>query len=424
MDEGDISTSEWLSGRGVLVVVLSEILVKELKQVALEEQNMEICERKGLGHPDSLCDAIMNEVSIELSKEYLKRFGTILHHNLDKGLLAAGETEVRFGGGRVLKPILIVFGDRATFEAGGERIPVEEIAVETAKRWIREHMRFIDAEEHVRYQVEIKSGAASLQDIFERKRGRYLGANDTSAAVGFAPMTRLERLIIDLEKFLNSREFKRRHPESGEDVKIMGFRENNELDITVAMAFVDRFIESEEDYFRRKEEILEEMREFINSKVEVDRVNLTLNALDARGRGVSGLYLTVLGTSAEAGDSGQVGRGNNVIGLIPLNRPISSEAAAGKNPVSHVGKIYNVLTYRIADHIYRSVPGVKEVYVWLLSQIGQPINQPRVASAQVILEEGTKLEEIAGEIREIIEGELEDIDKFCMDLAYGKITIC
>ena len=404
-------------------MVLNEILIKELKQVALEEQCMEICERKGLGHPDSMCDAIMNEVSIELSKRYLKRFGTILHHNLDKGLLAAGESEVRFRGGRVLKPILLVFGDRATFEAAGERIPVEEIAKETSKEWIRRNTRFIDAEEHVKYQVEIKPGAVALQDIFDRK-GRYLGANDTSAAVGFAPMTRTERLIIDLERYLNSEEFKRRYPESGEDVKIMGYRKNNELDITVATAFVDRFVESEGDYFRKKGEILEEMMEFINSKVEVDKVNLTLNALDTPGRGIGGVYLTVLGTSAEAGDSGQVGRGNNVIGVIPLNRPISSEAAAGKNPVSHVGKIYNCLSYQIADHIHNSVPGIKEVYVWLLSQIGQPINLPRVATAQLILEKGTRLEEVSGEVQEIIEGELENIDKFCMDLAYGKITIC
>ena len=402
---------------------LSDILVKELKQVALEEQCLEICERKGLGHPDSMCDAIMNQVSIELSKEYIKRFGTILHHNLDKSLLAAGESEVKFGGGRILKPILLVYGDRATFKAAREIIPVKEIAEETTKKWLRSNMRFIDPEEHVKYQIEIKPGAVALQDIFDRK-GKYLGANDTSAAVGFAPMTRTEKLIIDLEKHLNSEEFKERYPESGEDIKIMGYRKNDELDITVAMAFVDRFVESEEDYFRKKGEILEEMREFVNSKVQMDKINLTLNALDTPGRGIWGVYLTVIGTSAEAGDSGQVGRGNNVIGLIPLNRPISSEAAAGKNPVSHVGKIYNCLTYRIADQIQSSIPGIKEVYVWLLSQIGQPINQPRVATAQLILEKGTRLEEVSGEVQEIITNELENIDKFCMDLAYGKITIC
>jgi len=403
-------------------MVSSEIIVRKLMQRALEDQSLEICERKGLGHPDSICDAIMNQVSIDLSKEYLKGFGTILHHNLDKGLLAAGETEVRFGGGKMLKPMLVVFGDRATFEAAGQTIPVEEIATETAKEWFRSNLRFVDPEEHVRYQVEIKPGAVALQDIFER-RGKYLGANDTSATVGYAPKTKMENLILDLEKYINSKEFKKQFPESGEDIKIMGFRKNSKLDITIAMAFVDRFVKNEGDYFKKKKEILENLEGFVESKVEMRKVNLTLNALDKKGRGIDGVYLTVLGTSAEVGDSGQVGRGNDVIGLIPLNRPTSSEAAAGKNPVSHVGRIYNWLSYRIADEIQKNVSGIKEVYVWLLSQIGQPINLPRVASAQLILDRGVKLRDVSGQVNEIIKSELENIDKFCMDLTYGRVNL-
>ncbi|MFQ6052889.1 MAG: methionine adenosyltransferase, partial [Candidatus Bathyarchaeia archaeon] len=283
---------------------MRNIIVSELKQMALDEQPLEICERKGLGHPDSICDAIMNEVSIELSKEYLKRFDTILHHNLDKGLLAAGETRVEFGGGDVVKPMLIVYGDRATFQVGDERVPVDEIAIRSTKEWLRRNMRFVDPDIHVRYQSEIKPGAAALQDIFAR-RGEYLGANDTSAAVGFAPMTETERLILGLEKHLNSPEFKREFPESGEDIKIMGLRKGRCLDLTVAMAFVDRFISSEADYFRKKDDVNEAINEFIDANYGFEEVNVDLNVLDTRGRGISGLYLTVLGTSAEGGDSGQ-----------------------------------------------------------------------------------------------------------------------
>ena len=401
---------------------MRNVLVTELKQVALEEQRLEICERKGLGHPDSICDAIMNEVSIELSKEYLKRFNTILHHNLDKGLLAAGETRVKFGGGEVISPMRIIYGDRATFNVGDEQVPVNEIAIHSTKEWLRRNMRFIDPDIHVEFQSEIKPGAASLQDIFER-RGTFLGANDTSAAVGFAPMTETEGLILSLERHLNSSGFKKEFPESGEDIKIMGLRRDRRLDLTVAMAFVDRFISSEEDYFRRKAEVEETINEFIKANYGFEEVNAGLNILDARGRGIGGLYLTVLGTSAEWGDSGQVGRGNNVIGLIPLNRPISSEAAAGKNPVSHVGKIYNILSYRIAEQISERVNGIKETYIWLLSNIGQPINEPKVVSAQVILEDGVKLREVSSEIEETIAHEFDRLEEFCMDLARGKITI-
>ncbi len=401
---------------------MENVSVKILKQVALDEQPMEICERKGLGHPDSICDAIMNQASIELSKEYIRMFDTVLHHNLDKGLLAAGGSHVKFGGGEVVKPMLIVYGDRATFDVGGEHIPVDDIAISSTKKWLRQHIRFVDPDEHVRYQIEIKPGAASLQDIFKRK-GRYLGANDTSAAVGYAPLSRTEELILNLEGYLNSQGFKKEYPESGEDIKIMGFREDRKLDLTVAMAFVDRFISGEADYFRKKSEIEGAINGFINSKYDFDKVNVGLNVLDAEGRGIDGLHLTVTGTCADGGDSGQVGRGNNVIGVIPLNRPMSSEAAAGKNPVSHVGKIYNLLSYRIADHVCSSVNGIKETYIWLLSNIGRPINEPAVCSAQVILDDGVSLKDIAPQIKDAIAYEFEHLDKFCMDLAYGNINI-
>jgi S-adenosylmethionine synthetase len=401
---------------------LENILIKPLRQVALFEQHMEICERKGLGHPDTICDSIMNQASIELSKEYLKRFDTILHHNLDKGLLTAGGAQVEFGGGKVSSPILIVYGDRATFDVGGELVPVNEIAIRSTKEWLRKNLRFVDPDEHVRYQPEIKPGAASLQDIFHRK-GEYLGANDTSAAVGFAPYSPTERMILDLERHLNSPGFKKDHPESGEDIKIMGFRNGKELNLTVAMAFVDRFVHSEADYFRKKSEIRYTIDNFINSRYDFDEVNVGLNVLDREGRGIDGLYLTVLGTSTDTGDSGQVGRGNNVVGVIPLNRPMSSEAAAGKNPVSHVGKIYNLLSYRIANHVCEQVNGVKEVYIWLVSNIGEPINEPAVCNAQVIPGGGANLGEIAPQIQEVMAYELEHLDEFCNDLATGKINI-
>jgi S-adenosylmethionine synthetase len=341
---------------------------------------------------------------------------------LDKGLIGAGGSEVAFGGGKMTEPILIVYGDRATFEAGGEYIPVDEIAIKSSEKWFKENLRFIEPK-HVKHQSVIKPGATSLQDIFERK-GKYLGANDTSAAVGFAPFSRTEQLILDLEGYLNTPSFKKKYPESGEDIKIMGFRNGNVLDLTVAMAFVDRFIIDESDYFRKKNELFDAINLYINSKYNFEKVNVKFNVLDRQGRGINGLYLTVLGSSVDTGDSGQVGRGNNVVGVIPLNRPMSSEAAAGKNPVSHVGKIYNLLSYRIANKISENVSGVKEVYIWLVSAIGQPIDKPAVCSAQVVPKNGFTVDDVIPGIKEVISYEFEHLDQFCNDLAIGKINIC
>ena len=402
---------------------MRNIIVEDLKQTPLEKQRVEIVERKGIGHPDYICDAVMDQISVRLSKIYLEKAGAILHHNVDKSLLVAGEAEPRFDGGIVKQPMLFVLGDRATSEINGEEINVSEIAVNVAKEWFRENMRFVDPEKHVKYQVELKPGSLGLVDIFKRK-GKVLGANDTSAAVGYAPMTTTEKVVRKTEEFLNSTEFKQRFPESGEDIKVMGYRNNNHLHLTVSMAFVDRYVSSEEDYFDKKAKILEESKKFAKANTDFDEIDVQLNTLDVRGRGLDGMYLTVLGTSADSGDSGEVGRGNRVNGLISLNRPFCSEAAAGKNPVSHVGKIYNVLTYKIAREVYEQVPEAEEVYIWLLSKIGTPIDYPAIAAAQVIMKGNNSLETVRREIKEVLDYELENINEFCMELAQGKIPIC
>ncbi len=399
---------------------MRNIEIEELGATPITERKVEVVERKGLGHPDFICDSIMNQVSVELCKEYMKRFGAIMHHNIDKGMLVAGEVKTKFGGGVILKPMRIIFGDRATFEVEGEIIDVNNIAIDTAKKWLNDNLRFVNAAS-IEYQVEIAQGSAELTDIFKRKDA-ILGANDTSAAVGYAPMTPTENVVFETERFLNSIDFKKRFPESGEDIKVMGLREGNKLYLTVADPLIDRFIESEKEYFRKKDELLEAIKTYTAERTDL-KTSVNLNTLDREGRGMGGIYLTVTGTSAEDADSGQVGRGNRVNGIIPLNRPVSSEAAAGKNPVSHVGKIYNVLSHRIANEIYINVPDIKEVYVWLLSQIGEPIDQPRIAAAQVIMERGT-IEDVEKEMNEVIDRELANIQEFCMELAYGKIPVC
>src|ERR1700726_2492724 len=108
------------------------ILVEQHKGMSVTEQSVEIVERKGGGHPDQICDCVMDAISVALSQAYLKEFGTILHHNIDKGLLAAGRVEKRFGGGTVIRPMELTIGDRATFSAGGKEIPVGAIAIEAA----------------------------------------------------------------------------------------------------------------------------------------------------------------------------------------------------------------------------------------------------------------------------------------------------
>ena len=393
--------------------------------IGISGQRVEIVERKGLGHPDYICDSIMEAISVAISKEYLREFGAVLHHNIDKGLLAAGEVRIDFQGGDVIRPMELTIGDRATFEAMGKRIPVTEIAIEAAKKWIKENLRFVRPEEHVTYRLVLAPGSIELSDIFKR-RGEVLGANDTSAAVGYYPLSPTEMAVLSLERYLNSSAFKEMHPETGEDVKVMGLRNSRRLDLTVAMPMLSAYISSEGEYFQKKEELHSEMYRFTekDSGNHFEDIEIHFNTLDEKGRGIGGIYLSLLGTSAEDADSGQVGRGNRVNGLISMNRPMGTEAAAGKNPVSHVGKIYNILSHRIAKEIYDKVQGIEEVYVLLLSRIGTPIDKPQVASIQITAEEGLSEEDAVRQSRAIMEDALSKIGSFCMELSQGRYPVC
>lgn len=400
---------------------MRNILIEELKSSPVEKQQVELVERKGKGHPDSICDAIMEKVSVALCKEYKNVFGKIAHHNIDKALLVAGKSSPKIGGGTIDEPMRLVFGDRAVYEYKDKKIPVGEIAIETAKSWFREKLRFVDPLKHVIYQNEIKPGSPELMDIFDRE---VIGANDTSASVGYAPLTETEKIVINIEKHLNSKKFKEKFPECGEDIKVMAYRQKRNLTLTIAMAFVDRFIDNEKKYFTRKKEIRLAISDFISkNNLNFDKLNIDINTLDDPERGEEGMYLTVLGTSAEGADCGQVGRGNRVNGVIALNRPMSTEAAAGKNPISHVGKIYNVLSHEIADKVYKEIPGIHEVYIWLCSQIGKPIDKPLIASAQLVLKPGVDIKNIKTNIESVIEEELKNIYKFTDELSQGKYPV-
>ncbi len=231
---------------------MRNILVESLNKAPVEAQGVELVERKGVGHPDSICDAIMDAISVALSEAYLDIFGRVQHHNIDKSLLVAGRTTPRLGGGTVEEPMRLIFGDRAVYEVEGRRVPVGEIAEVTARNWLRRNLRFVDPQKDIVFDNQIKPGSPELTDIFQRQ---VIGANDTSAAVGYAPLTETERIVLATERHLNSPEFKRQFPESGEDIKVMAYRRNRELILTVAMAFVDRFVSSEVAYFALKAEI-------------------------------------------------------------------------------------------------------------------------------------------------------------------------
>ncbi|GAB6065438.1 methionine adenosyltransferase [Aquifex pyrophilus] len=385
---------------------MRNIVVTPMTFEPVYEQDAEIVERKGIGHPDTICDNLAEELSVALSKLYIERFGAIMHHNVDKALLVGGEANPVFGGGEVISPIEIYLVGRALKEFEGKALPVEELAVEVARNWIKENIRNLDPDKHVIIKPRIKPGSKDLVDLFLRfqQKGEVPLANDTSFGVGYAPLDDLERIVFETEQLLNSPSFKDENPYVGEDIKVMGVRIRDRIRLTIACAFVSKYVKDLNDYLEKKEYIRKTVEEMARGLTKRE-VEVFVNTADDPER--ESVYITVTGTSAEQGDDGQVGRGNRVNGLITPYRPMSLEAAAGKNPVSHIGKIYNVVANVIADRVVSEIEEVEEAYCYLVSQIGKPINEPQVCDVKVRTKK--EIKGIEEPIKRIVNEELDEM---------------
>jgi len=341
-------------------------IIEKLKKIPVEKEAIEIVERKGIGHPDSLTDGLCEASSRVLCKHYIEEKGFIHHHNLDKGLLVGGVSDPSFGGGQIIEPPDVIIAGTATIL--GEIDDTQLLIYEEVEKYLQDKLRFTH-KLNPEIKTRIHPGSADLVGLYDRfGKGETPLANDTSFGVGFAPLTTLENLVLSAEKFLNSNSIKGKYPFIGEDIKVMGIRKNREMGLTCAIAFVSEFVDSLEQYYEHKKKIKEVLEKKFGSDIK-----FFINTADSG----ESIYMTISGTSWENGDDGQTGRGNRINGLITPNRTMSLEAAAGKNPISHVGKIYNLKAQEIADKI-SELFGPKEVSVHLLSQIGKPINQPNI----------------------------------------------
>lgn len=404
----------------------ANIVVERLRFVPVEEQDVELVERKGLGHPDYIADAVAEASSVTLSKYYLKKYGVILHHNLDKVLLVGGQSAPKFEGGEVLHPIYIIVAGRGTEvvitnENSLDYVPMGTIVVEAVKEWIRKNFRFLDPEKHVVVDYKIRSGSVDLVQTYKLGLKSIPLSNDTSFGVSYAPLSTLEKLVYSVERYLNSKDLKNVLPEVGEDVKVMGLRVGSKIKLTIAAAMISGLIPDLSHYMSVKEEVANRVADLATKIATGYDVDVYINTADRPERGV--IYLSVTGTSAEHGDDGATGRGNRVNGLITPLRPMSLEATAGKNPVSHVGKLYNVLAKHLCDKVINEVPKVREVYMEILSQIGRPINEPLVAVVKLVVDEDASFQAVKSDVEELVRDELNSITKLTELIIREEVSI-
>ncbi len=395
---------------------MGTIHIEQKDRIRVDEQAVEFVERKGVGHPDSLIDGIVENVSLELGNEYIEKAGSILHHNVDKGLIIGGSSDVKFGSGRITKPIEIIVAGRATQRFQGMDIAVDDIAIRACRDYLEKHTRFLDLDNEVKIVSKVLKGSDDLSNIFSRGNDMPL-ANDTSFGIGFAPFTETERLVLDTERFLNGKDYKDRMPAVGEDVKVMGVREKDRITLTVAIAFVSKFLNNIDEYVKQKEKIKGDILSNA-SKYTAKEVEVVINNGDSHE--LENVYLTKSGLSCEAGDDGAVGRGNRVNGLITPFRYMSLEAAAGKNPVNHVGKIYSIVSKEIAQDIVKLYPQIKECNVAIVSQIGRKIDDPKSVYIDAVMERNEKLEPISTKVHNIAKETLSNMSYITQELARGK----
>jgi len=389
------------------------IVITEVSGDYIDNLPVEIVERKGIGHPDSLCDGIAERISREYSNWCLENLGVQLHHNFDKVQLVAGEVDVRFGGGEVIRPIHIQIAGRGTPSYNGRKVPMDTIAIDAARAHIRETMRYLDPVRHVVIDSYAGRGAAELVSVVDQ-----VTANDTSFGVSHWPRSILESIVYDTANFINY-ELIDQFP-VGEDVKVMGYRSDGEIVLTVAMPFISTEIKDATGYVEAKSAARAAIQRYADQRC-ARRVRVDVNTADQEKRG--DYYLTLTGTSAECGDDGAVGRGNRVNGVIAPFRAASLEAACGKNPISHVGKIYNVLAWRAARAIVEEVEEIKSATVYLLAQIGKPLDQPLVATAQVDPANGHLSEKVVAEAMVVLDRHLSNVAEIGELVRKGELVL-
>jgi S-adenosylmethionine synthetase len=390
------------------------IKVERLNQRPIEKQEIELVERKGVGHPDSVADGLAESISRALCQEYLDRFGAVLHHNTDKTQIVAGRSKPSFGGGEVICPIYILLTGRATRVFKEEEIPVDTIAIRAARKLLQESLSNLDINHHTIIDARIGMGSSDLRDVFGRK---VPSANDTSFGVGYAPLSETEQIVYNTERELMN--LKKNIPAIGEDIKVMGMREGDNINLTIACAMIDKYVSDLKEYILIKENIVHRITEYA-SQFTSRKIEAQMNVADNIKNG--SVYITVTGTSAEMGDDGAVGRGNRTNGLITPGRPMSLEATSGKNPINHVGKIYNLMAMVASKKIAEEVDGIEEVYIRILSQIGRPIDQPHMAGIQIVLKENADFDRVETGAKELMDDWLENITNIQKMIFKGELS--
>lgn len=384
----------------------------------------ELIERKGAGHPDSICDELAALISQQYSAYCVKHCDEmVLHHQIDKLMIIGGKTEVTFGAGKFVEPIKVILAGRITRTYLGNELPVKQLIDTTLREYFAEKFPMIDFDDMVEVHDfltsyagpgTLRSSKGAIANMFDpvSKDGvrgyEDVVANDTSFCVAYAPLSPLENAIIQLEQKLTSKETRQTYQWLGTDIKLMAYRQGNKIDITTCIPQIAKYVPTYDAYKNNLQTIADLCLSFLGELLPAQNLRISLNTKDKDE--TQNVYLTVSGASL-SGDIGVVGRGNRPNGLITARHPMSMEGTNGKNPRYYAGFIYAVCAKRIADRIFAETgaPNIVEI----VSQNGGPLLDPW--HARVTSEADSEI------INKIVQDEFVHIPSITTDFIDGKL---
>ncbi len=369
------------------------------KKKNIDNQKFEVVETKGKGHPDNICDTLAEKISANYSKYCLEHYGVILRHMIDKLSILGGGSKVQFGGGEMKYPIRILVNGRFTDRYKNKKIDYMNIVSKTIKDYFQELFPLLDIDNYLvivdnTHHNEGPGVVYNEDDTTKNERIRFFEAiderdaerhnnhnrcNDTSTTVSYYPMSKLEQTVLNIEQLLNSPKYKEVNPWVGSDIKVMGIRKDNMIEITSCIPLISKYVKNLDDYKNKLNYLEKEIKKEAKKLFKRNDIKIYLNTRDNYNN--NDLYMTLIGSAVESGDEGAVGRGNRSRGVIPFSRNFSMEAACGKNPVYHTGKLFTAIGDCISKQIYEKY-NVENV-VYCTSKMGDKIEEPWNVSVEL-----------------------------------------
>lgn len=328
---------------------------------APDEFPFEVVERKGLGHPDTLVDGIVEFAEMNYAKYCLEEFGCIPHHNFDKAMLIGGMCKQTYGESNFTQPIKFIFMGRGSKSFGDTEIPLYDIQVQSAKAYLNRVLPRLKTDDPNMFLCESVTSCNSSRpywfeprDIFDLPEyNNSPVANDTATMISYYPLTLCEQLALDVERYFYSiNEDGLPYPkyiEYGQDIKVMVVRNNSRIDITVAVPQISTITKNKDEYYNREIHLQRDILKYVQKKHPNDDINITINS--SKRSDVQ--YMVSAGSSVDFGEEGAVGRGNKTHGIISSFRPNTMEAPHGKNSTYFVGKVLGYITDVIAKDIFK-----------------------------------------------------------------------